>query len=330
MLAKSVPRGRVGRLLTFFSFTPFCGVGCGFLSSENGWSFVRIEFDPPFELAMPEPILSPILFNSPHSGRIYPTSFLAVSRLGPLALRRSEDAFVDELFAPVVGLGMPLLKAHFPRAFVDVNREPYELDPEMFDGDLPKTANTSSLRVAGGLGTIPRIVAEAAEIYEGPLPVAEAAKRIEALYRPYHQKISKTLHRLQSRFGMSLLIDCHSMPSKVRGQKSPRADFVLGDRFGTSCAPHFTSAAEKSLRAMGYSVARNRPYAGGHITQSYGRPASGTHTLQIEINRSLYLNEKTIAPSDRFEKLRRNLTVFAADMRRSMPCGQAGAQEAAE
>jgi len=291
---------------------------------------VRLEFDPPFELAMPNQVLSPILFNSPHSGRVYPASFLAVSRLGPLALRRSEDAYVDELFAPVADLGMPLLKAHFPRAFVDVNREPYELDPEMFDGELPKAANTSSLRVAGGLGTIPRIVAEAAEIYEGPLPVAEAAKRIEALYRPYHHMIAQILHDLHLRFGMALLIDCHSMPSRVRGQSRPRADFVLGDRFGTSCARHVTSVAEKSLRAMGYSVARNRPYAGGHITQVYGRPASGVHTLQIEINRSLYLDEKTIALSDRFENLRRDLTSFAADMRRMMACGQSRAPEAAE
>ena len=281
--------------------------------------FVRLEFDPPFELAAPERIAAPILFNSPHSGRVYPPSFLAVSRLGALALRRSEDAFVDELFAPVVGLGMPLLKAHFPRAFVDVNREPYELDPGMFDGELPKVANTRSLRVAGGLGTIPRIVAEAAEIYEGPLPVAEARKRIEALYRPYHAMIATTLRLLRERFGMALLIDCHSMPSTVRGQRFPRPDFVLGDRFGTSCAPRIVSAADKSLRAMGYSVARNRPYAGGHITQTYGHPASGLHTLQIEVNRGLYLREKTIEPSSRFEKLRRNLARFAADMRNAVP-----------
>ncbi len=279
---------------------------------------------------MPARIRSPILFNSPHSGRVYPLSFLAVSRLGALALRRSEDAFVDELFAPVAGLGMPLLKAHFPRAFVDVNREPYELDPAMFDGELPKAANTGSLRVAGGLGTIPRIVAEAAEIYQGPLPVAEAAKRIDALYRPYHDKIAQTLNLLQGRFGVSLLIDCHSMPSRVRGQTSPRADFVLGDRFGSSCAPHFTAAAEKSLCAMGYSVARNRPYAGGHITLTYGRPGHGVHALQIEINRSLYLDEKTIAVSDRFEILRRNLTRFAADMQRSIGCTDTGMHEAAE
>ena len=288
------------------------------------------EIDPPFELCAPLEILAPVVFNSPHSGRVYPASFLAASRLDGLALRRSEDAYVDVLFAPFVELGMPLLKAHFPRAYVDVNREAYELDPGMFDGELPPGSNTNSVRVAGGLGTIPRIVAEAAEIYQGPLPAAEAGKRIETLYQPYHQKLSETLQQVQTQFGVALLIDCHSMPSATRSWRSPRPDFVLGDRFGTACAPHIVEIAQGALEAMGYSVVRNRPYAGGHITQTYGQPATQVHGLQIEINRGLYLQEDRISLSAGFGALRSAMTAFAAEMAQTMvrdPGRQADAAE---
>jgi N-formylglutamate amidohydrolase len=291
---------------------------------------VMAELDPPFELVSPANVSAPVLFSSPHSGRIYPKSFRERSRLPALTLRRSEDAYVDLLFAGVTRLGMPLAKAHFPRAYVDVNREPYELDPEMFAGALPMEANTRSLRVAGGLGTIPRIVAEAAEIYRGPLPVAEAHERIERLYLPYHRLIAETLQRLRDGFGVSLLIDCHSMPSAARGQRPPRPDFVLGDRFGTSCAAEFIDGAERSLRRLGYTVARNRPYAGGYITQAYGRPGRGLHALQIEINRGLYLDERSISPLKGFGALRDSLEAFAADLRDLVPQRSGGLRDAAE
>lgn len=279
---------------------------------------------------MPEQIAGPILFNSPHSGRVYPPAFKSASRLGSLALRRSEDAFVDELISVVVPLGLPLLKANFPRAYVDVNREPYELDPDMFAGELPVQANTRSLRVAGGLGTIPKIVAEAAEIYEGPLPVSVAHERIEDLYRPYHLMIAETLSHLRSIFGFAILIDCHSMPSGGPKLKPPRPDFVLGDRFGSSCAPQLIDTAERRLTLMGYSVASNRPYAGGHITQTYGRPADGLHALQIEMNRKLYLKENTITRSVGFGPLRHNLRAFAMEILQAASYGGLGVREAAE
>lgn len=273
------------------------------------------EPDPLFDLVAPSRVSAPVLFNSPHSGRVYTQAFRAASRLPALTLRRSEDAYVDLLFAGVTRLGMPLVKAHFPRAYVDVNREPYELDPEMFSGTLPVEANTRSLRVAGGLGTIPRIVAEAAEIYRGPLPVAEAHERIERLYLPYHRLLSETLEGLRAEYGLSLLIDCHSMPSATHGRRPPRPDIVLGDRFGTSCDSDFIDGAERSLRRLGYTVARNRPYAGGYITQAYGRPSRGHHALQIEINRGLYLDEQTVSPRAGFAALQESMEIFAADLR---------------
>lgn len=291
---------------------------------------VTPELSLPFELLFPTRLTAPALFNSPHSGRLYPQAFRESSQLPPLTLRRSEDAYVDILFGHVTALGMPLLKAHFPRAYVDVNREPYELDPDMFAGDLPEGANTRSLRVAGGLGTIPRVVAEAAEIYRAPLPVAEAHQRIESLYLPYHRTVAATLHSLRSAFGVALLVDCHSMPTAARGQRSPRPDFVLGDRFGTSCSALFMDGAETSLKRLGFTVVRNRPYAGGYITQAYGRPQEGLHALQIEINRGLYLDERRIVPLRKFEALRNALEVFAADLRALLPQRIEGLCDAAE
>ena len=270
---------------------------------------------PAFELLSPECPIAPFLFNSPHSGRHYTDRFLAASRLDAHTIRRSEDSFVEELFAGVLMGGAQLLKANFPRAFLDVNREPYELDPKMFRGRLPSYANVRSLRVAGGLGTIARIVAEHEEIYREPLDVQEAMSRIEAIYKPYHALIRKTLARLHVGFGFSVIIDCHSMPSVVRGTDSAsRPDFVLGDRYGTSCAAELVDIAARTLRSLGYTVARNKPYAGGFITEHYGRPAQGLHALQVEINRGLYMNEATYEKLDSFERLGIDLTAFAEEI----------------
>ena len=149
------------------------------------------ELNPPFEIVEPEIVRGPALFNSPHSGSTYPHEFLALSRLDIGTLRRSEDSFVDELMAGVVAQGYPLMRAHFPRCFVDVNREPYELDPRMFDGRLPSFANTRSMRVAGGLGTVARVVGDAQEIYNCRIPIDDALTRIESLYKPYHRALRK-------------------------------------------------------------------------------------------------------------------------------------------
>ena len=270
---------------------------------------------PPFEILAPAEQRAPIVFNSPHSGRYYPETFLQRSRLDPLAIRRSEDMMVDELFRPVVGLGAPLLRAVYPRAYLDVNREPFELDPKMFSGRLPPFANSQSLRVAGGLGTIPKVVCEAASIYAAPWPVDDALRRIDAIYRPYHDALRRLLAQTHVAFGSAILIDCHSMPSTLRtGEGRPRPDFVLGDRFGTSCMPALVERAAASLRALGFTVCRNKPYAGGFITEHYGRPRRALHALQIEVNRALYMNEEKLELHAGFEKLRENLAALAEAM----------------
>jgi N-formylglutamate amidohydrolase len=276
----------------------------------------QLEFDPPFEVVRPRGVHLPVVFNSPHSGRVYPASFLARSRLDRLALRRSEDCFIDELFGFSPSLGAPLLKAHFPRAFLDVNREPYELDPDMFMDRLPGHANTVSPRVAGGLGTIPRIVCEHEEIYRFPLRYSEAEARIERLYRPYHAALAGLLEEAFALCGRSLLIDCHSMPSSAApllAGAGGRADIVLGDRYGSSCDPAVTDALDRCLSAEGLKVAHNKPYAGGFITQVHGQPRACRHAVQIEVSRGLYLSERTLEKSAGFEALARLLAeAFAA------------------
>ncbi|MDQ4060032.1 MAG: N-formylglutamate amidohydrolase [Pseudomonadota bacterium] len=285
---------------------------------------------PAFDIVEPATLAAPFVFNSPHSGRTYPKHFLAASRLDALTLRRSEDAFVDELFMGVTALGVPLMRAHFPRAYLDVNREPYELDPRMFAEPLPSYANTRSLRVAGGLGTIARIVAEAEEIYKAPLPLAEALSRIETLYKPYHGALKDLIGRVRDSYGVCVLVDCHSMPSARRaGEPGLRPDFVLGDRYGASCATRLVDAAQETLRGLGYRVSRNKPYAGGYITERYGTPAIGIHTLQIEINRALYMDEERCEKSRSFERLKRDLTRLAERLMR-LPISAFVSRHAAE
>src|SRR5690349_8228743 len=217
------------------------------------------EFDPPFEALEPTDCRGPLLFNSPHSGRVYPREFLLASRLDLATLRRSEDSFVGELIEGVVARGHPVVRAHFPRCYLDVNREPYELDPRMFDGRLPSFVNTRSMRVAGGLGTIPRIVADGQEIYRGRLTVTEALARVERLYKPYHRMLRHLVHRTTHAFGQAVLIDCHSRPAtSLNREDVVKADVVLGDRYGTSCATLLTDLVEAMLRGRGYTVGRNK------------------------------------------------------------------------
>jgi N-formylglutamate amidohydrolase len=281
---------------------------------ETGFEDGECDFSPPFEVIEPGELTSPLVFSSPHSGRVYPERFLAAAKLDAAALRRSEDAYVDELFAAAGAVGAPMLRAHFPRAYLDLNREPYELDGKLFDGPLPQFANTRSLRVAAGLGTIPRVVADAREIYARRLSVDEALQRIETLYKPYHATLRGLMERAQERFGVAILIDCHSMPSSsarepstaVRSDKR-RLDFVIGDRYGASAAPGVVEGVETRLRALGYHVQRNRPYAGGFITEHFGRPAAGWHAVQVEISRGLYMDEATLEKNARFATLAADL-----------------------
>ncbi len=255
---------------------------------------------PPWRLLAPAEQTAPVVFASPHSGRDYPPEFIAASRLNVVSLRRSEDAFMDEIFAAAPDFGAPLLCARFPRAYVDANREAFELDPAMFTDPLPDYVNTRSPRIAAGLGTIARVVTDGEDIYHEPLRFEDALGRIEALYRPYHKALQGLLQATQERFGGCLLVDCHSMPS---GQLAPElgagdgnkpADMVLGDCFGTSSAPAVTDIAKAALEASGFTVALNKPYAGGFTTHHYGRPREGVHVLQVEINRALYMDEKLV------------------------------------
>jgi len=268
-----------------------------------------------FEVLEPETQRIPFVFNSPHSGRAYPQEFLSQSRLDAMSIRRSEDHYVDELFHFVTDLGAPLLMAHFPRAFLDVNREPYELDPRMFDGPLPPHANISSLRVAGGLGTVPRLVAENMEIYARRFPVEEALTRIEQIYKPYHACLRRLIARTHVQFGLSVLIDCHSMPGNIRvAGSSQRPDFIIGDRYGTSASAELSRTAVGLLEDLGFSVARNKPYAGGFITEHYGRPARGLHALQVEINRGLYVDETTLRKKPGFGALAQAIAMFVSQL----------------
>ncbi|MFM8701190.1 MAG: N-formylglutamate amidohydrolase [Hyphomicrobiales bacterium] len=272
-------------------------------------------FEPSFELRAPRGEWEPVLFSSPHSGRDYPEHFVEQSRLDAMTLRRSEDMYVDELFAHVVDMGAPLLAARFPRAYLDVNREPYELDPRLFDGKLPSFANTRSPRVAAGLGTIPRLVGDALEIYRRALPVEAGMDRIETLYKPFHQTLRRTLEKIWRHHGVALLVDCHSMPSAALDRHGiARADFVLGDRFGSSAAPSLSDLIESHLSGRGFRVVRNRPYAGGYITEYYGTPDTGCHAIQIEINRGLYLDERRLEKLDHFSVVQAEITLLSENL----------------
>ena len=266
-----------------------------------------IERNEVYELAAPARQTVAGVFASPHSGTDYRPEFLAATRLDPVALRRSEDAFVDEIFGAAPRRGAPFLKALFPRAFVDPNREPWELDASMFSGPLPAFVNSRSPRVAAGLGTIARVVANGEEIYAGKLDFDEAARRIERFYRPYHAALQGLIERTRERFGWCFLIDCHSMPSvggpMDRDPGMRRVDFVLGDCHGGSCGTALVETVESYLVGLGYVVTRNLPYAGGYVTRHYGRPERGIHALQIEVNRALYMDEERIERRPRLARL---------------------------
>lgn len=263
--------------------------------------------DRPFALLAPSAQTVPLVFASPHSGSAYPPDFVAASRLDRMTLRRSEDSYVDELFGAAPAHGAPLLCALFPRAFVDPNREALELDPAMFEDALPEGAKVATPRVVAGLGSIARVVATGEEIYARKLSYAEARDRLDRYYRPYHRALEELVHATRRRFGHCLLIDCHSMPSVggplERDAGDARVDIVLGDCHGRSCAPLVTSHVEGLLLRQGLRVARNAPYAGGHVTQFYGRPAEGLHALQIEINRALYMDEASYVRGPGFERV---------------------------
>ena len=270
--------------------------------------------EPAFDLRRPRGAAVPLVFASPHSGRLYPDDLMAASALGSHALRRSEDAWVDALLAGAETLGVSVLSARYARAYLDVNREAYELDPAMFEDAPPPFVLSRTPRVAAGLGSIARTVGEGQEIYARKLSFSEARERIEAVHRPYHAMLGALLDEVKAAFGRVALIDWHSMPSAAAqpGRRSRSADMVLGDRFGASCAPGLIALAERELQRLGYEVARNAPYAGGYTTERYGDPAAGAHVLQVEINRAIYLDEAKVKPSAGFERVRADLQTVSA------------------
>ena len=266
----------------------------------------------------------PLVLGSAHSGADYSPAFLAAARLSPLALRRSEDSFVDTLFGGALALGAPMLSARFPRAYVDPNREAWELDPAMFDGPLPGWVNTTSARVNAGLGTVARIVASGEAIYRDKLRFADVEQRIHACWMPYHAALAGLIEQTRQRFGLCLLIDCHSMPST--GLAAARVDaagpapaFVLGDAFGTSCAGAIVTHVEQALTARGHVVRRNDPYAGGYVTRHYGRPREHVHALQIEVARGLYMDEATYERLPRFDAIQADLTAVMTSLVEHLP-----------
>lgn len=274
-------------------------------AANDDWSSVCS-----FQIQAPTKQTCPFVFDSPHSGRFYPQSFINHSCLNALQLRSSEDYLVDKLFEAAPKWGASLIKANFPRAFVDLNREPYELDAELIEGDLPEFANTSSVRVLGGLGTIPRNVAEHLKIYAKKIDKREVFARLDYVYAPYHAALRRLIAKTYVQFGYAVLIDCHSMPEHGRGPAKP--DIIIGDRYGASCDGGLSSMARKIFADLGYKVSHNSPYAGGFITQHYGRPENGLHCIQIEINRGLYMDEKQLRPLGHFSKICADMSEFIA------------------
>lgn len=258
-----------------------------------------------YEIIHPEKRSTSVVFASPHSARDYPDSFLQRTILDQHTIRSSEDAFVDRLFETATQFGAPLLKAGAPRAFVDLNRSAEELDGAVIQG-VP--GNAHNPRIASGLGIIPRVVANGRSIYSGKITLAEAQDRISGYYTPYHAALQKLLDESHARFGQAILIDCHSMPheavdSVVRLGR-PRPEIVIGDRFGASAAPEVVERVETAFLEAGLKVARNAPFAGAYTTAHYGRPSRRQHAIQIEIDRSLYMNEQMIRPNNNFNAFR--------------------------
>jgi N-formylglutamate amidohydrolase len=293
-------------------------------SARRGGFYMAMDVPVAASITSPDPVVVlrpaqqtiPVVFASPHSGRSYPDELLAASRLDGQSLRRSEDGFVDELFAAAPEHGAPLLAATFPRAWCDANREPWELDPAMFADRLPSWVNTTSARVGAGLGTIARVVASGETIYRDKLSFADAERRIRTCWQPFHYALAELIAETRADFGHCLLIDCHSMPTHGHATRSGSraADFVIGDAHGTACSPRVARMVEVLLVDLGYSVRRNDPYAGGYITRHYGRPREGIHALQIEIARELYMDESRIERLPGFVAVRHRITRLIAGL----------------
>ncbi|MCV6597646.1 MAG: N-formylglutamate amidohydrolase [Mangrovicoccus sp.] len=267
----------------------------------------------PYRLIRPETLKSAVVFASPHSGRYYPAAFLAASQLDAMTIRSSEDAFVDLLIEDAPRLGAPLLLGNVPRAFVDFNRSHDELDPALVEG-VRRVAHNP--RVTSGLGVIPRVVANGRAIYRGKLSLEEAHERINACWHPYHTALEELLRAQRAAFGKAILIDCHSMPHEAIAGSSRGKRFtpevVLGDRFGASAHSDIVAQIETAFRAEGLRVSRNTPFAGAYITQQYGRPGHHQHCVQVELDRSLYMDEARLELKPDFAAIQRMMSRIMA------------------
>jgi len=270
---------------------------------------------PPFDVFLPIRQDTSVVFASAHSGRDYPRSFLRQSVLDDRIIRSSEDAFVDLLFAAAPDHGAPLIAATVPRAYVDLNRAAEELDPAVVDGASRAVHNP---RVASGLGVIPRVVANGRAIYRGKLTQAEAQERLRQTWHPWHRALAALIEDTRTKFGQAVLIDCHSMPHEaiesIANGAVRKPEVVLGDRFGASAAPDIVDRVEAAFAAAGLKVVRNAPFAGAFTAQHYGRPSRGQHVVQVEIDRSIYMNEQMIRPNNNFEAFRAVLGGVVADL----------------
>lgn len=270
---------------------------------------------PTFKLKRPQRRTTSVIFASPHSGRDYPPAFLERILLNDREVRSSEDAFVDQLFVPAVDSGAPLLASDAPRAYVDLNRAPEELDPALIDGVRRAAHNP---RISSGLGVIPRVVANGRAIYRGKITLAEAHARLNGSWRPYHDMLQTLIDESHAEFGEAILVDCHSMPHEalenVGSPGSLRPDVVLGDRFGAAAAGPIVEQIEAAFANAGLRVARNMPFAGAYVAQHYGRPSRRQHAIQIEIDRALYMDERRVVPSADYQAFRKILRGVIADV----------------
>ncbi len=287
----------------------------------------------PYRLLLPERRETSVVFASPHSGRMYPASFLRASVLDNKTIRSSEDAFVDQLLEGVPHLGAPLLAATAPRAFIDLNRAPDELDPALVEGVLPGAHNP---RVTSGLGVVPRVVAGGRAIYRGKMTRHEAETRIARWWQPYHRRLGDLLDESHAAFGQAILIDVHSMPHEAidavaaAGARAGlrRPEVVIGDRFGASASDEVVARIEAAFERVGLRVMRNAPFAGAYVAQTYGRPGRNRHAVQVEIDRALYMNEREVRPNGNFEGFRQMLSGVLAEIAAvGRPAGRALAAE---
>jgi N-formylglutamate amidohydrolase len=297
-------------------------------------------YETPYTIARPlAERVAPIVVTSPHSGCDYPEAFLAASRLSAHDLRQSEDMYVDALFAEAANFGATLISARYPRSFVDLNRGANEIDPDLVDDDLPVHREQSLPRVQAGLGTIPRIVAEDAPIYDDKLSIEDIALRMREIYHPFHATLEHEVESLRVLHGTALLVDAHSMPSLATRNNAPRnrsaqIDIVLGTCHGRACSDRVTDFISQYFRRSGYTIALNRPYAGGYITNHFGRPHRASHAIQIEINRALYMNETSYEMTANFDSLKADLSGLVAALtgawRDIMPVSDTSDTKAAE